>query len=91
MPFRGGIKNLGKPELMQVMQRRKVDADGKPGPIKANRASSAKSTCEGELAAQLARRTQIINDVSKQTLMNMVAINEVFCSGVVLSPVEHGP
>ena len=70
---------------MQVMQRRKVDADGKPGPIKANRASSAKSTCEGELAAQLARRTQIINDVSKQTLMNMVAI------GVVLSPVEHGP
>ena len=49
---------------MKVMQRRKVDADGKPGPIKANRASSAKSTCEGELAAQLAKRTQIINDVS---------------------------
>ena len=63
--FRGGVKNLGKPELMKVMQRRKVDADGKPGPIKANRASSAaNSNCEGELAAQLARRTQIINDVS---------------------------
>ena len=49
---------------MKVMQRRKVDADGKPGPIKANRPVTPKSDCEDELAAQLARRTQIINDVS---------------------------
>ena len=48
---------------MKVMQRRKADADGKPGPIKPSKAP-AKSNCEGELAAQLAKRTQIINDVS---------------------------
>ena len=64
--FRGGVKNLGKPELVKVMQRRRADVDGKPGPIKGNRSTAAKSACEGELATQLARRTQIIEDVSQQ-------------------------
>ena len=47
------------------MQRRKPDAEGRVGPIKANRVSSVKSIALGndELAAQLARRSQLLEKV----------------------------
>lgn len=64
---RGGIKNLGKPELEVVMQRRRLDADGKPGPIKAKQASQSRgTTTNSELASQLARRTLLLEEAEKQ-------------------------
>ncbi len=63
---RGGIKNLGKPELEVMMQRRRVDADGKPGPIRAKQASkSVPTAASGELASQLARRTLLLEEAEK--------------------------
>ena len=61
---RGGIQNLGKPELEKVMQRRRADKDGKPGPIRAGDRSSVKSVCpDNELASQLAKRTTLLEEV----------------------------
>ena len=62
--YRGGVQNLGKPELEKVMQRRKPDASGNVGPIRADRVSKPKSSCGGELEKQLARRTQLLEEVS---------------------------
>ncbi len=65
---RGGAQNLGKPELEKVMQRRRLDADGRPGAIRNGRTPSPNPTAGGrednELAAQLKRRTQLLEDVS---------------------------
>lgn len=46
------------------MQRRKADAEGNVGPIRADRVHKAKSSCGGELEKQLARRTQLLDQVS---------------------------
>ncbi len=65
---RGGAQNLGKPELEKVMQRRRLDADGRPGAIRNSRTPSPNPAAGGrgdnELAAQLKRRTQLLEDVS---------------------------
>ena len=61
-----------------MIQRRKADADGKPGPIRPNK-PMAKSNCEGELAAQLARRTQIINDVSHYRYAYLEGVTRFIC------------
>ena len=66
MSYRGGIQNLGKPELEKVMQRRKLDAEGRPGSIKGGVGSS--TTADGELAAQLARRSHLIEEVRRWIL-----------------------
>ncbi len=63
---RGGAQNLGKPELEKVMQRRRPDAEGNLGPIRADRVHKAKSAAGGELEKQLARRTQLLDEVSQQ-------------------------
>lgn len=60
------MQNLGKPELEKVWQRRKPDADGKLGPIRADRVTKSKSSCGGELEKQLARRTQLLDQVSRR-------------------------
>ena len=62
------MQNLGKPELEKVWQRRKPDADGKLGPIRGDRVAKSKSSCGGELEKQLARRTQLLDQVSDCTL-----------------------
>ncbi len=57
-------QNLGRPELQQVMQRRKADADGNLGSIKPDRGVKVKSSSGGnELEKQLARRTQLLDEV----------------------------
>ena len=47
------------------MQRRKPDAEGKLGPIRADRVTKSKSSCGGELEKQLARRTQLLDQVGQ--------------------------
>ncbi len=65
--LRGGAANLGKPELEKVMQRRRLDADGRPGAIRNNRSASPNPAGGGgdELAMQLKRRTQMLEEVSQ--------------------------
>lgn len=61
---------MGKPELQKVMQRRKPDADGNIGPIKPSQVGRNRpSSPGGELGKQLARRTQLLEQVSKKAYM----------------------
>ncbi|KAL5474499.1 hypothetical protein EMCRGX_G026454 [Ephydatia muelleri] len=61
----GGAQNLGKPELEKVMQRRKPDAEGRVGPIRPEK-SIPKPAATDELAEQLSKRTQKLEDAEKQ-------------------------
>jgi hypothetical protein len=63
------VQNLGKPELEKVWQRRKPDADGNLGSIRPDRVNKSKSTCGGELEKQLARRTQLLDQVREYSYM----------------------
>lgn len=59
---------LGKSELEKVMQRRKPDAEGRTGPIRADRVTTSKqnlSTADNELAQQLARRSHFIEEAER--------------------------
>ena len=55
---------MGKPELEKVMQRRKPDADGRVGPIRPEKNTPKPSTTD-ELAEQLLKRTQKLEDVRR--------------------------
>ena len=65
---RGGSQILGKPELEKVMQRRKLDSEGKAGSIRGDRMSvgGQRSDASSELAAQLSRRSHILEEAAKQ-------------------------
>ena len=63
-PCRGGVQNLGKPELEKVWQRRRADADGKPGSIRPAKPSSNSTPANDELAVQLAKRSSMLEEVS---------------------------
>ncbi len=60
---RGGVQNLGKPELEVVMRRRRPDADGKPGSIKGRQTTASPPL--GELASQLAKRATLLQEAEK--------------------------
>ena len=62
---RGGSQILGKPELEKVMQRRKLDSEGKAGSIRGDKMSvgGQRSDASSELAAQLSRRSHILEEV----------------------------
>ena len=47
------------------MQRRRPDAEGNVGHIRPDRAHKAKSAAGGELEKQLARRTQLLDEVGR--------------------------
>ena len=59
---------MGKPELQKVMQRRKADAYGNVGPIRPDRVNKTNSSSGSELEKQLARRTQLLDQVSLSVL-----------------------
>ena len=65
MSYRGGSQNLGKPELEKVMQRRKLDAEGKAGSIRGDQLTVGGRTtaANDELAAQLSRRSYLLEEV----------------------------
>jgi len=64
---RGGSQNLGKPELEKVMQRRKLDAEGKAGSIRGDQLTvGGRTTANDELAAQLSRRSYLLEESSRQ-------------------------
>ncbi len=54
------------------MQRRRLDADGRPGAIRNSRSPSPNPASGGgdELTMQLKRRTQMLEDVSGNYLYN---------------------
>ena len=65
MSCRGGSQKLGKPELEKVMQRRKLDAEGKAGSIRGDQLTvgGGTATPNDELAAQLSRRSFLLEEV----------------------------
>lgn len=68
---------MGKPELEKVMQRRRADADGHAGPIRPNRVNKTKSSCGGELEKQLARRTQLLEEVRSLVMIEQFTVRHV--------------
>ena len=61
---RGGIQAiLGKSELQKVMERRRPDAHGNIGRIRAEKNGAHSTTIEGELAEQLAKRSHLVENV----------------------------
>ncbi len=58
-----------------MMQRRRLDADGRPGAIRNSRTPSPNPSASGggdnELAAQLKRRTQILENVSDDSIASL--------------------
>ena len=48
------------------MQRRRPNAEGRAGPIKAGKSTSSGSDTTPELASQLARRTLLLDEVSER-------------------------
>lgn len=71
------MQNLGKPELEKIYQRRKADAEGKLGPIRADRVNKTKSSCGGELEKQLARRTQLLDQVREERVKERRMLDQV--------------
>ena len=90
MSYRGGSQNLGKPELEKVMQRRKLDAEGKAGSIRGDQLTvGGRTTANDELAAQLSRRSYLLEEVCVCVRLCVCVGGGCMCVSVASFPGLH--